>query len=222
MPDVNSYNYQEIHDKKLAESICVAAVVQVTEFDEAKMTVNVQPLSKHLENGQYESQPPILKVPIACTHCAGFIFRPWYKKGDVGVVVFLDHDMDSAVSGGKESEPLTERNHSMTDAIFIGGIVAGDYSAQGMPSKSILLAADDGSKYVSVQQDKITLANDKGSTYVTVASGEIQMKGKVKIIGDVEVTGSVKATGDVVASSSISLTSHTHPGCRGGSTGAPA
>ena len=37
----------------------------------AKMTVNVQPLSKHLENGKYESQPPILKVPVALTHCGG-------------------------------------------------------------------------------------------------------------------------------------------------------
>ena len=55
MPKVNEYNYQQIHDRKLAESICVAAVVQVMAFDSAKMTVDVQPLSKHLENGSYES-----------------------------------------------------------------------------------------------------------------------------------------------------------------------
>ena len=65
LADVNQYNYQRIHDDKLRESICVAATVQVMSFDPAKMTVNVQPLSKHLENGKYESQPPILKVPVA-------------------------------------------------------------------------------------------------------------------------------------------------------------
>ena len=53
LADVNQYNYQRIHDDKLRESICVAATVQVTSFDPAKMTVNVQPLSKHLENGKY-------------------------------------------------------------------------------------------------------------------------------------------------------------------------
>ena len=28
MQDINSYNYQQIHDKKLAASICVAATVK--------------------------------------------------------------------------------------------------------------------------------------------------------------------------------------------------
>lgn len=112
MPNVKPYNYQQIHDRRLAESICVAAVVSVTAFDPAKMTVDVQPLSKHLQNGKYESQPPILSIPVACTRSGGFIIRPWIKVGDVGVVVYLDHDMDSTVSGAKEAQPLTERNHA--------------------------------------------------------------------------------------------------------------
>ena len=80
MPELDSYKYQRIHDLKLAESVCVAAVVQVLEFDPAKMTVNVQPLSKQLENGNYESQPPILRVPVAVTRSGGFIFRPWFNR----------------------------------------------------------------------------------------------------------------------------------------------
>ena len=60
MPDLDSFKMQRIHDLKLKESLCVAAVVQVLKFDPEKMTVNVQPLSKQLENGKYESQPPIL------------------------------------------------------------------------------------------------------------------------------------------------------------------
>ena len=133
MPNVKPYNYQQIHDRRLAESICVAAVVSVTAFDPAKMTVDVQPLSKHLQNGKYESQPPILSIPVACTRSGGFIIRPWIKAGDVGVVLYLDHDMDSTVSGAKEAQPLTERNHATTDAVFVGGIVAGSYTTQGLP-----------------------------------------------------------------------------------------
>jgi hypothetical protein len=160
MPEINSYNYQQEHDRKLAQSVCVAAVVKVTAFDGAKMTVSVQPLSKHLENGNYESQPPIFKVPIAVTRCGGFIFRPWYKVGDVGVVVYLDHDIDSTVAGGKEAEPSTERNHSASDAVFIGGIVSGSYSVKQIPDESIVLATEDGNIYVAVKTDKVEIKNN--------------------------------------------------------------
>lgn len=197
MSVINEYQYQQIHDKKIAESICVAATVQVVAFDPAKMTVDVQPLSKHLQNGKYESQPPILGVPVACTRCGGFIFRPWLKAGDTGVVVYLDHDMDSTVSGGKEAKPLTERNHATTDAIFIGTIVAGGFSVSGLPANSLTLAAEDGSVYLSVS-----------------ASG-------VAIKGNLTVSGKITASGDVLAENSISGAHHTHPGCSGGRTGQP-
>lgn len=163
MASINDFNYQRVHDKKLLSSVCVAAVVQVLTFDPKKMTVNVQPLSKHLENGKYESQPPILRVPVACTRCGGFIFRPWYKAGDTGVVVYLDHDMDSTVTGGKEAVPLTERNHAASDAVFIGGIVSGAYEAEGLPEKSLALAKEDGSIYAAVTEDKVIIKN-KGTT----------------------------------------------------------
>ena len=197
MPNVNRYNYQQIHDRRLAESICVAAVVSVTAFDPAKMTVDVQPLSKHLQNGKYESQPPILSIPVACTRSGGFFIRPWIKEGDVGVVLYLDHDMDSAVSGGKETQPLTERNHSTTDAVFVGGIVAGSYTARGLPSESLVLATDDGSIYVAVT------------------------KSGVQILGNVHVEGQIVASKDIIAEERVSGVHHTHPGDSGGTTGRP-
>lgn len=49
MSKLNQYNYERARDQKLAESICVSATVRVIKFDKEKMTVNVQPLSKHLE-----------------------------------------------------------------------------------------------------------------------------------------------------------------------------
>lgn len=154
------YEYEQTHDRKLLESICVAAVVQVTSFDKKKMTVNLQPLSKHLVHGKYESQPPILRVPIICFRSNGFIFRPFCKKGDIGIVLYLDHDMDSTVSGGKEAEPLTERTHSTTDAIFIGGIVSGEYKLPDtLPDDAFIFTKEDGTLYISVTKEKIALKN---------------------------------------------------------------
>lgn len=196
MPNINEFNYQQIHDEELRASICVAAVVQVTAFDPNKMTVSVQPLSKHLENGKYESQPPILKVPVACTRCGGFIFRPWIKAGDTGIVVYLDHDMDSAVTGGKESAPLTERNHATSDAVFIGGIVSGGYAASGLPAKSLALAKEDGSIYVAIAEDKVIVKNKE--TSAEFKAGEISMKTTtVTIKGDVNVDGKITASGGI-------------------------
>lgn len=208
MPKLNDYKYQQVHDKKLAESICVAATVKVTAFNPDKMTVNVQPLSKHLENGKYETQPPILAIPVAFTRSGGFIIRPWISVGDVGVVVYLDHDMDSTVSGGKEAVPLTERNHATTDAIFIGGIVSGGYSASGIPNGSLALATDDGSVCLAVTKNGVQI------------KGDVQIDGNIQVKGNTSAEGSITATGDVLAEG-ISGAHHTHPGDSGGRTGQP-
>ena len=179
-------------------SVCVGAVVKVLKFDAKKMTVNVQPLSKHLENGSYESQPPILQIPVAVTRSGGFIFRPWYKPGDVGVVLYLDHDMDATVTGGKEATPLTERNHAPTDAVFVGALVAGEYQVpDSIPNESIALAKDDGSIYIALKKDGI------------------------EIKGDITLKGNITQDGDTVASG-VSLVHHTHPGDSGGTTGSPS
>ena len=175
MPDLDSFKMQRIHDLKLKESLCVAAVVQVLKFDPEKMTVNVQPLSKQLENGKYESQPPILCVPVAVTHSGGFLFRPWFKPGDTGVVVYLDHDMDATVTGGKEAKPLTERNHATTDAIFVGAIVSGDYKVEGLPEESIAIAKDDGSIYVAITKDKVIVKNEDTTASIDMKSVDMNI-----------------------------------------------
>lgn len=191
MAGVNDYSYQEIHDKKLSASVCVSAVVKVLEFDPSKMTVNVQPLSKHLENGKYESQPPILRVPVACTRAGGFIFRPWYKPGDTGIVVYLDHDIDSVVAGGKESKPLTERNHSTSDAVFVGAIISGTYSAPGLPYGSLALATEDGRAYVAITSDKVQIKNEGTTAEFKSDSIDINAKNvSINASGVVTIKGS--------------------------------
>jgi len=171
---MGNYSYQQAHDQRLAESICVSAVVKVTKFDKEKMTVNVQPLSKHLENGKYETPPPILRVPVAVTRLGGFIVRPWIKEGDVGVVVYLDHDSDATVSGGKEAKPQTTRNHSTSDAVFIGGIVSGSYTVQGLPDEALVLAKEDGSVYVALTAGSIDMV---APDITLTASGTVTIKG---------------------------------------------
>ncbi len=169
--NVDPYKYQQQQDKQAKASVNVSAIVRVTGFDPEKMTVDVQPVSKHLEDGNYQSQPPVLGVPVAATKSGGFIFRPWIKTGDIGLVVYVDHDIDKAVSDGKESEPNTERNHSTSDAVFIGGIVTGDAPVSGIPDNAAVIATDDG------------------SVFIAVTTGGIKIKGQVEVEGDVTANG---------------------------------
>lgn len=222
MPHINDYQYQQIHDKKLMESVCVAAVVRVMGFDSSKMTVDVQPLSKHLQNGRYVSQPPILSIPVAFTRSGGFILRPWVKVGDTGVVIYLDHDLDSAVAGAKETKPLTERNHATTDAIFIGGIVAGNYKVSSLPEESLTLSTEDGETFIAVTKKNVQIKGDvviTGSISVTENS---TVEGDSEVNGDITADGKITAKGDVFAECSVSGAHHIHRGDSGGSTSQPS
>lgn len=197
MSNINDYSYQRAHDRYLAASVFVAAIVSVMAFNPAKMTVDVQPLSKRLQNGKYETPPPVLGVPVSFTRSGGFVVRPWIKPGDVGVVIYMDHDIDRVMGSGKEEKPPTERNHSPSDAVFVGGIVAGGFSISGLPAESLVLATESGSSYVAV-----------------TSSG-------VEVCGDLQVNGKITATGDIVAESRVSGAHHIHPGDSGGVTGPP-
>ena len=213
---INDYSYQATHDKKLAESICVAAIAKVTAFNPGSMTVSAQPMSKRLQGGKYESQPPVLGVPVACTKSGGYIFRPWIKPGDVGLIVYLDHDMDSAVSGGKESAPSTERNHSASDAVFVGGIVSGGAALSGVPANAIALAKEDGSIFIAIEDEKISAKGDmeiEAKEKITIKGDvEIEAKDKVTIKGDVEIEAKEKITikGDVDIDGKLTATGEVH------------
>ena len=196
MSELDQFSYQQTHDRKLAENISVAATVKVIAFDKTKMTVNVQPLSKHLEHGKYESQPPILQVPVVCLRSGGFIFRPWIKVGDIGVILYIDHDIDSTVSGGKEAEPLTERNHSATDAVFLGAIVSGSYEVPDDLSETChIIAKEDGTIYVAVTNEKVAVKNN--DTTLDLNKDSIDLKTQTF---NFEATGdmNIKVSGDFI------------------------
>jgi len=198
MRNVDQKRYQDAQDKKNREAVNVAALVRVVSFNPKAMTVTVQPLSKYLEGGTYKSQPPILDVPVTLTKSGGFIIRPWIKAGDVGLVVYVDHDIDRAVATGDEGEPNTERNHSTSDAVFVGAIVPGKNPVIGLPDEAVVLSTEGGETYIAV------------------------MKDKVQIVGNVEIKGNATISGDVLGGG-ISLKTHVHGGVEGGSsnTGQP-
>lgn len=195
MKNNQQFQYEERQKREAASAINVAQIVKVIAYNATKQTVNVQPLVKRLENGTYQSQPPVLDVPIVCDLCNKYGKKVEYKAGDVGLIVFCDTDIDNAISTGSEGNPNTERNHSATDAVFIGGIRSG--SKKDVLPEGYAIGKNDGSIYLVVTDTGLEIL------------GDTRIEGNVTIKGNVSVTGNITATGDIVAGG-ISLKNHTH------------
>ena len=113
-------------------------------------------------------------------------------------MLYLDHDMDSTVSGGKEAIPLTERNHATSDAVFVGALVAGSYEdpIDKLPEKSIALATEDGIIFAAVTKDKIIIKNTD-TTEAEFFAEKINLKTKdlkIDASGTIEVKAGSTAT----------------------------
>ena len=101
--------YEQAKEQAMKAGICVADIVKVIKYDESKMIVDVQPLTKYPDEEKFERKPQILSVPVALVYGGGFVIRPVYEAGDLGFVVYLDRDSDSTIAKGGEADPNTER-----------------------------------------------------------------------------------------------------------------
>ena len=137
-------------EERLAANLRVAELVKVVRFDAQTMTIDAQPLVQTNIDGVMANQPQLTGVPVAALSMGDFTIRPWYQKGDVGLIVICDKDIDTALDG-EIAEPATDRNHDITDAIFVGGIAKGGKA----PSNALVLAA--GGTYIAVKPDGIEI-----------------------------------------------------------------
>lgn len=151
------------HDEKLTRSVRVSILARVEAFDPGTMTVNVQPLVKTNIDGKFESQPMLVGIPVGTLCMGDFVIRPWYKRGDVGIVIIGDSDMDLALESGEEAEPNTTRSHAPEDGVFYGGIGTKGKIPKGLPDNALVLAAD--------------------GTYLAVTPGGIEIKGTLTVDG---------------------------------------
>lgn len=208
--------YEQAKDRAVKAGICVADIVKVVKYDEDKMIVDVQPLTKYPDEEKFEKKPQVLSVPVALVYGGGFVIRPVYQPGDLGFVVYLDRDSDATIAKGSEADPNTERLHSGDDAIFFGGVRIGNKQITGLPTKKLCVATDDGSIYIAVGKEKINV------------KGDVKIEGNVDIIGDVRVSGKVDVTQTITAQvdvigGGVSLKNHIHSGVASGTgnTGSP-
>lgn len=169
MKKSREYSTRQAMQRKLAEEIHVADMVEVMEFYSDDMTVDVKPLVMAVREERFVSRPPILKVPVATLGSRDFFIRPWYKAGDVGLIIYLDYDSDNAFASGEETEPLTMGCHTGKDGIFIGGAMCGCSPLEGVPDEAIAIGS--GKNYLAVGKDGITV------------HGKMELSGGLKVDG---------------------------------------
>ena len=164
--------YEDAKKQADAAGLCVADVVKVLAFDEAALTVDVQPITRY-PTKTLPDQPPVLAVPWLPSTGGGFVIRPATRPGTsawwstwTGTVTPLSLEV-------RRQTPTPSACTAGDDAVFVGGIRTGGNSISGLPAGSLSLGTSDGGVYLSISP-----------------SG-IDIKGNVTITGDLTVTGGV-------------------------------
>lgn len=154
------------------------------------------------------------------------------QKGDIGLCCFASRDITKVKSTKKQANPGSARQFSMSDGLYVGGMLNGtpsqyvQFSTAGIKLHSptaIVLEAPD----ISLQAQTVEI---NASTSTTVTTPTFTVNGNSVLNGTVQQTGggaahfsgSMAVDGDVTAQGT-SVHNHVHGGVQpgGGNTGAP-
>lgn len=138
--------------------------------------------------------------------------------GDIGLIAICDRDI-TAVKATKEAAlPGSNRTHSYSDAIYLGGVLNAEpsqyvkFSNDGIDIVSPLVVQVNGNKVVINADEKISL-----NAPIIEANGKLT-QGSGSYAGDAIFGGTITATGEITGNG-IHLSTHKHGGVEsGGST----
>lgn len=137
-------------DSRLSD-LHVALPARVERYDSARQAVSVKPLIRtavpdaQLEDDEQravESLPVINGVPVVFPGAGPYSITFPIAKGDTGLLIFSEASLDKWKSDGREVDPLDDRRHSLSDAVFIPGLRAlGGKAAPPVPADGVAAAA---------------------------------------------------------------------------------
>lgn len=175
-------------DKLLYNEINCCRIAIVDEFygDSLQVKVNI---ANKMVIGMKEDGSQIIQdyAPITAKICFannGISFP--LKKGDCGLLLFNDRELESWYINGEINQLAYDRSHSITDAIFIAGM----FSQPNVSNAQFI-------------ENCLHLFYDTKGIKIT--------NNGIEIDGDLKVNGAITATGDIIAGN-VSLLHHVHPG----------
>lgn len=130
-----------------------------------------------------------------------FIVDP--EPGDIGIAVFASRDISGVKNAKRMSPPSSRRMYSISDAMYIGGIL------NGAPSQWV---------YINANGE----INVKATKKIVLDAPLIEIHGNLTQTGKAGQTatfiGGINNTGGDIVSDGISLVHHVHPGVSRGSS----
>jgi len=220
--------------------VCLPA--RVEKYDHTQQRVEVKPLLRRAyADGVVEPMPVVVNVPLIWPRSGGAQMTFPVKKGDTVMIVMADRSIDRWLSQGGEVTPDDRRQHDLSDAIAVPGLIPfADFDGPVESSENnedvllryaeskVRIKSDgdvevEGSKNIEMTAGGSIVTIFENGNVEVQAANEVEVSSeKVTINAPVEINGDVTVSGDVVASG-VSLVTHTHGGVAtgGGNTGEP-
>lgn len=187
--------------KEIAEGTRVCMLCKIDSFDATTMQADVTPLYKQkFKDGTEEPFPMILSIPVAHLKAGPFIIRPPYKRGDIVVVAFSDYATDETLLTGTPQAPMSNRKHSLDDAIVIGGILPYTTQYPAEHANDLLISKDNLSAKIVITEGNEIIIKTSGDVNVQ-ASGNVNVKGStINLSGNVNIqsSGNVSLKGSTI------------------------
>ena len=206
-----------------------ATIAKVTAVQEK--TISVQPVINRVVDGKSIQLPQFTKVPPLFMQGGGSYTAHPITVGDYCLLVLTERCFDRWYSGSDFQDPAEFRMHDYSDGIAIVGI---NPTAGALTIPSVIQQTGDANA-----DGDHTHQGDRTQTGNQTIIGDLHVDGNVTVTGNITCLGtiaagnytglaggamtasvSIETTADVVASG-ISLSTHTHPGDSGGTTGGP-
>ncbi len=191
----------------LSQSLRVALPAVVQSFQPGPpATVSVLVATKELvEANQGETalslatqavQLPLLQdVPVAFPSAGGWSMTFPIQPGDECLLVFADTPLDVWwQNGGTENNPISQRRHSLSDAIAIFGLRSRPRGLAGYSTTSTQIRNDDQSVVIDLAPGQITVTAPNVAVQCSGAASVQAQTATVTADQDVTVQGGQKVT----------------------------
>ncbi len=207
---------------QIASKLSTVKVVQVKSVDTAAKTVSVQPMVNMTDgNNKTSEHGEIFGIPYWAWQFGKNAFLADPVVGDIGVMVCADRDISAVKATKKVGPPGSDRQMSMSDGIYFGGILNGTpeqwikFTETGMElhdkNGNILTSSSTGWEFTGKVKfkDEVTVDDDLVVVQAAKITGNLQLGGSMVNIAGATYSGNIITTGEVTAGT-IGLKTHHH------------
>lgn len=213
--DANSQQFL-MNQFLMGKSFITLAVV--TSVNEAGEIVSVKPMVEGFTGGGELIQNSVIHgVPVwRLQRGASAVIMPPIV-GDIGMIAICDRDITAVKKTKQAALPGSNRTHSYSDAIYLGGVLNAEpsqyvkFANDGIDIVSPLVVQINGNTVVVNAEDKISL-----NSPIIEANGQLT-QGTGSFAGNATFGGTITATGEITGNG-IHLSTHKHSGVDRGSS----